>query len=171
MGFRGVALGLQLKVIQVGKCEVRGDGERNPAAAGWLVRAGGRLKFRGHLRREESLRQNRNPRRSTVRMCKECLMCILCPCSLFFGPDCRKNLLRESRFCLRLSTHSSGIVPELKPSSRPTQPARCRRIPLTWVWRSSRGLAIYPKHRVINSGKQEEKCYNVRPSPPVFRGM
>ena len=28
----------------------RGDGERNPAAAGWLVRAGGRLKFRGHLR-------------------------------------------------------------------------------------------------------------------------
>ena len=43
-------------------------------------------------------------------MCKECLMCILCPCSLFFGPDCRKNLQRESRFCLRLSSHSSGIV-------------------------------------------------------------
>ncbi|WP_207650959.1 hypothetical protein, partial [Lactonifactor longoviformis] len=60
----------------------QGDGERNPAAAGWLVQAGGRHKFRGHLRREESLRQNRNPRRSTVRMCKECLMCILCPCSL-----------------------------------------------------------------------------------------
>ena len=86
-------------------------GERNAAAAGWLVRTGGRLKFRGHLRREESLRQNRNPRRSTVRMCKECLMCILCPCSLFFGSDCRKNLQRESRFCLRLSTHSCGIVP------------------------------------------------------------
>ena len=49
--------------------------------------------------------------RSTVRMAKECLMCILCPCSLFFGPDCRKNLQRESRFCLRPSSHSCGIVP------------------------------------------------------------
>ena len=100
----------------------RGDGERNPAAAGWLVRTGGRLKFRGHLRREESLRQNRNPRRSTVRMCKECLMCILCPCSLFFGPDCRKNLQRESRFCLRLSTHSCGIVPGTQSFLQHSQP-------------------------------------------------
>ena len=28
-------------------------GERNPAAAGWLVRAGGRLKFRGRFRRSD----------------------------------------------------------------------------------------------------------------------
>ncbi len=116
-----------------------GDGERNPAAVGWLVRAGGRPGFRGHLRREESLRQNRNPRRSTVRMCKECLMCILCPCSLFFGPDCRKNLLRESRFCLRLSNTPAESSAEPRPSSRPNQPAHRRGIPLTWVWDSSGG--------------------------------
>ena len=74
---------LNLRLFQSEGVGGRGDGEKNPAAAGWLGWAGGRLKFRGHLRREENLRQNRNPRRSTVRMCKECLMCILCPCSLF----------------------------------------------------------------------------------------
>ena len=53
MGFRGVALGLRLKVIQDGKCRWQGDGERTPAAVGWLVRAGGRLKFRGRFRRSD----------------------------------------------------------------------------------------------------------------------
>ena len=98
----------------------QGDGERNPAAAGWLC---WRKDWApGHLRREESLRQNWNPRRSTVRMVKECLMCILCPCSLFFGPDCRKNLLREFRFCLRLSNHSCGIVPGTQSFLQHSQP-------------------------------------------------
>ncbi|WP_207650945.1 hypothetical protein [Lactonifactor longoviformis] len=41
MGFNGAAFGLRLKVFLDGRCRWQGDGERKPAAAGWLVRAGG----------------------------------------------------------------------------------------------------------------------------------
>ncbi len=128
---------------------------------------GGRAGVRGHLRREESLRQNRNPRRSTVRMAKECLMCILCPCSLFFGPDCRKNLLRESRFCLRLSIHSCGIVRGPQPSlPQLFQPAAAEFL--------SPGYGKVPRGRFtrdIELTKMITRCkvYNSRPSLPVFR--
>ena len=100
-------LGHRLRGIQDGGCRWRGDGERNPAAAG----LGGREAWDPRTppsRRESKTKPDPPPEHRSYG--QRMLDVHSLPMLTFFGLDCRKNLQRESRFCLRLSTHSCGIV-------------------------------------------------------------